>query len=174
MACKERLERYLREHRVAFWEHTHALAATSEQLAAITHIPGRLVAKVVVVLADERPVLLVLPSSRRVDLARVRDLLDADEVRLAREDEFAGYFPDCEVGALPPLGQLYGVQVCVDERLSRDEIIVSAAGTHRHAIGLAYQDFARLTRPKVAAFSCRPEDASRGRRHLALVPSTPA
>jgi Ala-tRNA(Pro) deacylase len=153
MACKDRLEAFLREHQVPFQAQHHPLAYTAQEVAASEHVPGRLVAKVVVVLADGRPALLVLPATHRVDLARAAAGLGAREVRLAPEAEFAAAFPDCEVGAMPPFGNLYGVPVYVEAALAADEEIVCAAGTHTDTVRLRYADFARLVAPTVAAFA---------------------
>jgi Ala-tRNA(Pro) deacylase len=119
-------------------------------------VPGKLVAKVVVVKADQYFVMTVLPSTWRVDLKRLRDVLEARDVRLATEAECSNLFPDCQVGTMPPFGNLYGVEVYVDQLLTEDESIVFEAGTYVRAIKLRYKDFADLVRPKVAAFHQEP------------------
>lgn len=153
MPCKERLETYLRTHEVPFQLEHHPLAYTAQEVAAAEHVPGKLVAKVVMVAADGRPVMLALPATRRVDLARAAETLGARDVRLAAETEFAATFPDCEVGAMPPFGNLYEVPVYVDQSLAEDEEIVCAAGTHTDTIRLRYADFSRLVQPTVGAFA---------------------
>lgn len=105
------------------------------------------------VVADNKLVLLALPAPYRVDLAKVGAILGAQEVNLAEEDEFAHTFPDCEVGAMPPFGNLYGLPVYVDKALAEDEVIVLQAGTHTDTISLRYADFARLVNPAVAEFA---------------------
>ncbi|HZU06843.1 MAG TPA: YbaK/EbsC family protein [Chloroflexota bacterium] len=153
MECRSRLETYLREQRVPFQVQHHPLAYTAQRVAQSEHIPGRLLVKTVVVLADGRLVMLALPATHRVDLARVSAVLGTPNVRLAREDEFATAFPDCEVGAMPPFGNLYQVPVYVDRALTEDETIVFRAGTHTDTMSIKYADFARLVQPTVAEFA---------------------
>jgi Ala-tRNA(Pro) deacylase len=156
MDCKQRLESYLREQRVPFQVQHHPLVYTAQEVAAVEHVPGRLVAKVVVVIADGKPVMLALPAPYRVDLDRVQALLGAREARLAREEEFLTLFPDCEVGAMPPFGNLYQIPVYVDTALAQDETIIFQAGTHTDTMSLKYADFARLVQPTVATFAYQP------------------
>lgn len=155
MTCRERLEAYLRARQVPFQVQHHPVAYTAQQVAASEHIPGRMVAKVVMVVADGRLVLLTLPAPARVDLARVAAMLGAREVRLAHEEEFAAAFPDCEVGAMPPFGNLYDLPVYADPSLAENQTIVFAAGTHTDTMSMAYSDFTRLVQPVVAPFAVR-------------------
>jgi Ala-tRNA(Pro) deacylase len=113
-------------------------------------------AKVVVVQADDKMVMLALPASYRVYESKLAAVLGSREVRIAREDEFASAFPDCEVGAMPPFGNLYGVPVVVDRSLVEDDTIVVQAGTHTDTLSLKYADFARLVKPTVAEFARYP------------------
>jgi Ala-tRNA(Pro) deacylase len=106
-----------------------------------------------VAIADGEPVMLVLPTTRRVDLERLRALLGTAVVRLASEHELAERFPDCEIGAMPPFGNLYGLPVYVDRALEGDRVIFFQAGSHTRAMSLAYADFKRLVAPKVLGFS---------------------
>jgi Ala-tRNA(Pro) deacylase len=122
-------------------------------VAALEHVPGQQFAKVVMLIADGRPIMTVVPATRAVRFDRVAEVLSAHEVRLACESEFAPLFPDCEVGAMPPFGNLYCVPVYVDEVLARNQDIVIQAGTHRDSIRLRYFDFARLAQPVVAPLS---------------------
>ncbi len=153
MKAKEKLEAYLRENKVPFQVQHHPIAFTAQEIAASEHIPGRMLAKVVIVLAEGKMVMLALPAPYRVDLAKAAALLGAKEVRLAREEEFAAAFPDCEVGAMPPFGNLYDLPVYVDKALAEDETIVFNAGTHMDTMSLKYADFERLVRPTVAEFA---------------------
>ena len=153
MDCKERLESYLREDQVPFEAHHHPSAFTAQEVAASEHTPGKMVVKVVMVLADGELAMLAMPAPYQADLDRVAEVLGATEVRLANEEEFAPAFPDCEVGAMPPFGNLYGLPVYVDEALAEDETIVVQAGTHTDTIRLRYADFERLVRPTVARFA---------------------
>jgi len=153
MDCRERLEQYLRDNDVPFETMTHTQAFTMPEVAAALHVPGRQVAKVVVVKADGKMVMLVVPASRRLNFVQVRALLGAKKASLAREEKFADLFPDCATGAMPPFGNLYDVPVYVDRTLTEEENIIFRVGTHRHTIKVAYDDFARLAQPAVGEFT---------------------
>ncbi len=156
MKYRERLEAYLRENQVPFQVQHHAQAFTAQEVAERGHVHGRQMAKVVIVIAGEEKVMLVLPAPHRVDLARAAAALRAGEARLAREDEFERAFPDCELGAMPPFGNLYGLRVVVDRALTEDETIYFQAGTHTDTLSLRYADFERLVKPTVAEFGRHP------------------
>ena len=160
MTCKERIESYLREHEISFTTQRHRAAFTAQDVAATAHVPGRMVAKVVMVFADGQMTMLVLPASHRIDMDRACDAIGARSVYLAGERELAIAFPDSELGAMPPFGNLYGVPVYVDRMLAEDETIVFQAGTHIVTIGMRYADFARLVRPTVVEFAYHPQDAA--------------
>jgi Ala-tRNA(Pro) deacylase len=149
MACTERLQEYLTGEHVLFDLHPHQPTYGAQQVAQSEHIPGKLVAKVVIVLADGKQVMLVLPASMQVDLEKARAALNAPEVRLAQEREFAATFSDCAVGALPPFGNLYGLPVYVDQHLADDESIIFPTGSYTEAMRVAYADFARTVKPVV-------------------------
>ena len=153
MKCRERLEQYLRENSVAFEVMAHRQAFTMPEVAAALHLPGKQVAKVVVVKGDGEMVMLVLSASHRLNFARVRALLGAKKVSLAKEEEFADVFPDCATGAMPPFGNLYNVPVYVDQALAEETNIFFRVGTHRHTMKVAYADFARLAEPTVGEFA---------------------
>ena len=156
MPILKRLQSYLDTNKIPYELVSHPKAYTARDVAQTLNVPGGLVAKVVVVKADQYFVMTVLPSTWRVDLIRLRDVLEAYNVRLATEAEIANLFPDCQVGTMPPFGNLYGVEVCVDQLLTEDESIVFEAGTYVGAIKLRYKNFADLVRPKVAAFHYEP------------------
>jgi len=153
MTCRAKLKVYLRKQRVPFAIHQHALAYTAQGVAAAEHLPNQIMAKVVVVVADGALAMLVLPAAYRVDLTKVAAALAARELYLADEHELANAFPDCEVGAMPPFGNLYAIPVYVDRRLTEDQTIVFQAGTHTETIGMLYADYARLARPTVIDFA---------------------
>ena len=155
MACKERLESYLREERVPFEVRHHPRAVTAQEVAASEHVPGKMLAKTVMVLADGEMVMLALPAAYQVDVEKAGSALGAREIRLAQEEEFEGSFPDCEVGAMPPFGNLYDVPVYVEETLAEDETIVFRAGTHVDTMSVTYADFDRLVKPTVTKFARR-------------------
>lgn len=153
MMCRERLESYLRQQRVDFEAQEHHTAFTAQEVAQTEHIPGKLVAKTVVMWADGRMVLLVLPAPFQVDLTRLNEVIGAKATRLAHEPEFADAFPDCEIGAMPPFGNLYDLPVYVDKSLTEDEIIVFPAGTHTETMSLRYADYERLVKPTIVEFA---------------------
>jgi len=148
-----RLREYLEKEKVPYQREFHRTAYTAQEVAAEEHIPGKMVAKTVVVKADDRFVMAVSPATVRTDLAKLKAALGAKEVRLASELEFTGLFPDCEVGAMPPFGNLYGVPVYVEASLTKDKEIVFNAGTHEDTIRMKYADFERLVLPKVFEFA---------------------
>ncbi len=153
MDCKTRLERYLRENGVPYSLHHHPPAFTAQAVAESEHVSGRAVAKVVIVFGDGKMTMLALPASERVNLAKAAKALGAGEVRLAHEDEFQAAFPDCDLGAMPPFGNLYDVETLVDGSLLGAETIVVNAGTHEDTIHLRYADYERLVKPKTADFT---------------------
>jgi len=132
---------------------THSVAYTAQGIAALTHIPGQELAKTVIVKLDDKLAMAVLPASARIDLAVLRVATGAQTVALAEEKDFLHHFPGCETGAMPPFGNLYGMDVFVDESLTRDKEIAFNAGSHRELIRLAYEDFARVVQPKVLRFA---------------------
>jgi Ala-tRNA(Pro) deacylase len=152
MDGRQRLEGYLRENGVPFEVEEHPTAYTAQRIAASEHVPGRMLAKVVMATTDGGLVMLVLPAPSMVDVAKVSELL-GEETRLASESEFSPTFPDCEPGAMPPFGNLYDVPVYVDRALGENERIVFQAGTHNVTMSVGYADFERLTRPTAADIS---------------------
>ena len=152
MDCKDRLEAYLREKQVPFEVRHHPKAITAQEVAASEHVPGKMLAKTVMVLADGKMVMLALPAPYQVDLDKAGKVLGV-EVRLAHEEEFENTFPDCEVGAMPPFGNLYEVPVYVEAALAEDETIVFRAGTHTDTMSVSYADFENLVEPTIAEFA---------------------
>jgi len=153
MAIPASISEFLDRHHARYSVLTHPVAYTAQEEAAAAHVPGHEWAKVVVCVADDRPLLAVLPAPRKVDFERLRDVTQAHSLRLAQEDEFKGLYTDCEIGAMPPLGPLYRQDVVVDETLADDGDIVFEAGSHHESIRMSYAEFDRLVRPTVAAFT---------------------
>lgn len=153
MSAREALRCYLGKHDVPFELETHSLAYTAQELAHVEHVPGRFVAKVTMASAVNNGELfmLVLPSHELVDFGEISEVIRR-EVRLAHESEFEHAFPDCELGAMPPFGNLYHIPVYVEESLTKDDYIVFNAGSHAETMKIAYRDFARLVNPIVADF----------------------
>jgi Ala-tRNA(Pro) deacylase len=153
MKCRERLEVYLREHQVPFQLQHHTQAFSAQKIAESEHIPGKMVAKTVIVLADNNMIALVLPATYLADLKKIQTVLGAREIRLAHEAEFVATFSDCEVGAMPPFGNLYGIPVYVEQRLTEEETMIFPVGTYTDTMSLKYADFERLVHPKVMTFA---------------------
>jgi Ala-tRNA(Pro) deacylase len=150
MDCRARLESLFRERGVSFDVQEHPTAFTAQTVAASEHVPGRMFAKVVMVLADGELVMLVLPAPSMVDVSKLGAVFGDKQIRLASEEDFSGAFPDCEPGAMPPFGNEYGVPVYADRTLGNIERIVFQAGSHNLTMSVAYADFERLAEPTVA------------------------
>ncbi len=144
---------YLRSHRVNFEEINHPETYTAQKTAKVMHIPGREVAKPVMVKIDGKLVMFVLSANERISAHKLKELFGASEVSLASESEFCGIFRDCESGAMPPFGNLYGVEEYVSETLSKDSSIVFNAGTHSKLIRMNFADFQKLVSPKLVNLS---------------------
>jgi Ala-tRNA(Pro) deacylase len=165
----ESIQHYLRRNRVRFERYWHPHAVSAQELAEALHVSGWRVAKSVIVLADRQPWIVVVPAAGTVDLQQVRDIIGARSVRLATEAEFANHFPDCEVGAEPPFGELYGLPVAVDESLSLTERLLFRAGSHEEALEMRFQDFATLEWPLVASFIRRQQRQAVGIREAVIL-----
>ncbi len=152
MATAIAIKQLLEERGVPFTERHHPETYTAQMLAETDRISGHHVAKVVVVVADGRPVELVLPASRRVNLNRVRTLLGADTVRLATEEELAHYFPEFEPGAIPPF-RVAVAEVIMDPSLHAARRLLLGAGTRRDAILMDFEDWLRIVNPLVGTFA---------------------
>ena len=145
-----RLESFLDEHGIPYEKHTHPITYTAQALANAEHVSGYLVAKPVVVRAGAGFALCAVAAPQHVDLKRVAEVLRERDVRLATEAEMATIFPDCEVGAEPPVGALFGLTTIMDTRLKDDEYIVMQSGSHREAVKVRRADWERLCQPLVA------------------------
>ena len=151
----KRLTNYLDEHDKKYVVIKHSKAFTAQEIAASAHIPGKEMAKTVIVKVDGDLKMLVLPSTHDVDFEQVKKELDAEEVELASEQEFNGLFPDCELGAMPPFGNLYDMETIVAESLTDDQVIAFNAGTHRELLRVSYDDFVELVEPKIIPVSVK-------------------
>ena len=147
------LEAYLTEQGVRFEKRTHRETFTAQELAAAEHEPGRNVAKPVIVKADGKLVMTVLPASHRIDLGRLRTALGADSVELAAEEDFADRFGDCQVGAEPPLGSLFDLPMIVDQTIADDEHILFQSGKHNESIVMRTREYLQITQPQIARFA---------------------
>ena len=153
MPILTKLREYLDKQGVKYEVLSHRQAFTAQEVAEAQHIKGRELAKVVMLRSAGEFFMAVLPAPYRVDLDLAQGVVGRREVHLATEEEFSGLFPQCEAGAMPPFGNLYGLPVYVDQSLTRDDDIVFNAGTHTQTVRMKYADFARLVQPRVAAFA---------------------
>ena len=151
----KRLKEYLDNNNVKYVTITHSVAYTAQEIAASAHVPGKELAKTVMVKINGDMAMAVVPASYNVAFSQLQDILGTDNLELATEEEFMDMFPGCNVGAMPPFGNLYGMEVYVASPLTEDEEITFNAGTHRELVKLAYQDFERLVKPIVADFSAK-------------------
>jgi Ala-tRNA(Pro) deacylase len=151
MPILTKLKEFLDANRVPYEVRSHRTAYTAQEVAEEEHIPGREMAKVVMVRDGHDYLMAVLPAPYHVGLERLRRAAGRPSLRLATEAEFAGLFPECAPGAMPPFGNLYGIPVWVDEELARDDEIAFNAGNHEQTVHLKYADFARLVHPNVAS-----------------------
>jgi Ala-tRNA(Pro) deacylase len=149
----QKLKEFLDSQNVKYVTISHSKAYTAQEAAQSAHIAGRDMAKTVMVKIDGKMAMAVLPASYQVDLELLREVAHADSVELATENEFEDLFPGCELGAMPPFGNLYGMGVFVALSLAEDDEIAFNAGSHTELIKLAYVDFERLVNPKLGRFS---------------------
>jgi len=157
-----RIVQHLDQKNIAYERLNHKRDYHARQTASDCRLMPAGFAKVVGVEADGRPFLAVLPADQHVDLPRLQGLLGVDRIALLPEHSLATFFPDCEVGAIPPLGNLYGLAVYVAPALTRQEKIAFNAGTHEQAIRMKYKDFELMVRPTVLDFACPASDAKAG------------
>jgi Ala-tRNA(Pro) deacylase len=132
---------------------THSPAYTAQGIAGLTHISGKELAKTVMVKLDEKLAMAVLPANYHVDLATLKRTLKAKTMALASEDDFKDRFSECETGAMPPFGNLFGLPVFADDNLAKDKEIAFNAGTHRELIRMSWDDFKRLAEPMMLRFA---------------------
>jgi Ala-tRNA(Pro) deacylase len=148
-----KLKEFLDGHNIKYQVLTHSTAYTAQEVAQAQHIPGKMMAKVVMVKKENgTPMMLVLPASHKVDFARLREVLGT-RAELEQEREFRALFPGCETGAEPPFGNLFNLDTIVDAALTEDEEIVFNAGSHWQTVRMRYADYARLVHPRVAKFA---------------------
>ena len=149
----QKLQDYLDQHEIQYVTISHSPAYTAQRIAELTRIPGKELAKTVIVKVDDELAMAVLPASRRVNLQHLQEAIGADEVTLSSETEFNELFPDCEVGAMPPFGNLYDMGVYVAEQLTEDDEIAFNAGSHSELVKMSYNDYAKLVTPQVVSLT---------------------
>ena len=150
MPILKKLKVALDEAKVSYEVYNHPLAYTAQEIAAAQHISGKELAKVVMLMVDGSLVMAVIAGNQKIGLNTVKTSLGAKEARLATEDEFNSQFPECEIGAMPPFGNLFGLPVILDPAVEKDEYIYFNAGNHAQTVRLRYKDFAKLVRLRVA------------------------
>jgi Ala-tRNA(Pro) deacylase len=143
----EQLRTYLDSQHVKYVSIRHSKAYTAQEVAASAHISGHEMAKTVIVRMGDGLAMCVLPANERIDLETLKTSSGTKMAALADEHEFASLFPDCEIGAMPPFGNLYNMPVFVWDDLSRDKEIAFNAGSHTELFRMAYADYARLVHP---------------------------
>ena len=162
MAVNDRLKRYLDHEGVAYATAPHREAFTAHEVAVESHVAERQLAKVLVVREREggEHLMVVLPAACRLDLAALRRAAGRHRLALVPEAEMARLFPDCEVGAMPPFGALYGMPVYVDACFPRSELIAFQAGNHHEVMRMPYAEYERLAKPRVAEFCLHEREKS--------------
>lgn len=147
-----KLKEFLDKNKVKYVVVSHSPAFTAQEIAAAAHVPGRELAKTVMVKVDGQMAMAVLPASQRIDLGLLKKVAKAKDVAIASEAEFKDIFPECDLGAMPPFGNLWGMAVYVAESLAEDEEIAFNAGTHTELLKLSFKEFERLVKPTIAKF----------------------
>lgn len=153
MAMLTSLRALLEQTQIGYTHHVHPTAYTAREVAQVEHVPPRELAKVVVYFGDNGFGMAVLPADFVVDLSELKAALELTRVRLATEKELAELFLDCELGAMPPFGSLFGLPVFVDSSLTRQDTIAFNAGTHRDVVHMRYRDYEQIAQPRVVHFA---------------------
>jgi len=149
----KKLKEFLDTNHVKYVTITHSKAYTAQEVAATSHVPGKALAKVVIVELDGEMAMAVLPANRKIVLQDLREITGSAQVRFVAEEKFKDRFPDCEIGAMPPFGNLYGMDVYAAESLAENDEIAFNAGSHEEIMKLPFRDFERLVQPRLIAFT---------------------
>ena len=149
----EKLKKFLDENNIKYITVSHSKAYTAQQIAASAHIPGKTLAKTVMIKLGDKMAMAVLPASKMVNFGMLKEVIGSDDVELATEREFKDKFPDCEIGAMPPFGNLYEMDVYVAETLAKQDEIAFNSCSHTELIKMSYGDFEKLVKPKRLKFS---------------------
>lgn len=149
----KKLKEFLDREKIKYVSIMHSTAYTAQEVAASAHITGKELAKTVILELDGKMAMAVLPANRKIVLQDLRELTGCDQVKFASEEQFKAQFPECETGAMPPFGNLYGMDVYVAESLTANDAIAFNAGSHTEVIKMKFDDFERLVKPKVVSFT---------------------
>jgi Ala-tRNA(Pro) deacylase len=153
MSMIPKLQEYLDQHVARYTHSVHPLAYTARQVARAEEVPPHEVAKTIVFFGDHGYGMAILPANRLVNMQELREALGFNRLRLATEEELAGLFPDAELGAQPPFGNLYGMPVYLDGELALEDVIAFNAGTHRDVVHMRFNEFVNLVKPTILSFS---------------------
>jgi Ala-tRNA(Pro) deacylase len=153
MAIPQRIRDYLDSQNVPYETLHHSQAFTAQEVAHSLHVSGKKCVKAVVASGDNNLVIVVMPASHRLNIQELKSALKANLLEMLVESELVELFPDCDLGAVPPLGNLYGIEVWVDRAVANAEKVLFCAGTHEDCIRMRYSDFAKVTRPYLGHFS---------------------
>jgi len=153
MAIPQRIRDYLDSQDVPYEPIHHSQAFTGQEVAHSLHMSGKRLAKAIVLAGDGKPVMAIIPASHRLNFQEFRAALEADRLEMLPEGELVKLFPDCDLGAIPPFGNLYGLGVWVERTVSDAEDVVFCAGTHEDCLRMRYSDFTKLTKPRLGRFS---------------------
>ncbi|MEN8249548.1 MAG: YbaK/EbsC family protein [Bacteroidota bacterium] len=145
----QKLKKFLDENNVKYTTISHSKAYTAQQVAHSAHISGKDMAKTVMVLIEGKMAMVVVPAHRHVHFKTLKETLGIEDITLANEMEFQTFFPACEVGTMPPFGNLYDMEVFVDKSLAKDHLIAFNAGSHTELVQMAYEDFENLVKPQL-------------------------
>ncbi len=153
MAVYKRLKDFLTKNKIKYQAKRHKEVFTAQEVAAVQHVSGDALAKVVMINAGGKMGMLVLPASYKVDFKKLKVILKTSKISLASEQEFKNAFPDCEVGAMPPFGSFYSIPVLADQSLAKSKEIVFRAGSHKDTVKISLQDYGKLEKPTIVDFS---------------------
>jgi len=148
-----KLREFLDSHHIKYFVFSHSPAYTAQEIAESAHVSGKEMVKTVMVTIDGRMAMALLPASRQLDFDKLRMLCGTSDVKLAEEEEFSDLFPECEIGAMPPFGNLYAMEVYADEALDEDVDIAFNAGAHTELLRMGWEDYKRLAAPVIAPIS---------------------
>lgn len=149
MPITRRLKELFDREKISYEVYNHPLAYTAQEIAQRQHFSGDQMAKVVMLQVDGQLVMAVITGNQKIHLPTVCESLAARDARLATEDEFTSRFPECEIGAMPPFGNLFDLPVYVDPQVAEDESIYLNAGNHAQTVRIRYKDFVRVVEPRV-------------------------
>ena len=153
MPILRELKEALDQANISYEVHTHPQAYTAQEIAAAQHVSGKKMTKVVILKLDGSLAMAILPANGSIDFEKVKSALAVKDASLATEEEFASLFPGCELGAMPPFGNLFGLPVYVDPALEKDEVIYFNAGNHQQTVEMKYRDFKEIVKPKAVPIS---------------------